>query len=491
MTIYYKGTAGNDRLKVDGRFPYREIVRMEGFGGNDELNGAFLHDNEIFGGAGNDTLRGGAGLNDIFGGDGNDYIDALGGYSRVYGESGNDWIFGGNRGNLLDGGSGSDTLEGGDGGDIYVVDRLSDVIIEAYVPYFDNDPNPRDTVHARVSWSLGANLEDLTLNGSAAINGTGNGLSNVIVGNTGANMLQGLAGADTIEGGLGNDTIDGGAGVDTARYLGTNPVTVSLARPGPQVTGQGTDILTSIENLVSGAGSDLLVGNALANRLSAGDGNDTLRGWGGADTMSGGRGDDIYSTDGRAIIIEGYAAGTDSVYSSKTYALAANVENLVLTGTTAINGTGNALANWVGGNSGANILTGGAGNDTIAASAGADTLIGGDGRDILRGGADDAARDVFLFRSAVESRAGTARDVIFDFQSGVDDIDLRALDANVKLAGDQAFAFSGQTARANAVWYVKLGSDLLLRADIDGNTSFDFEVHLKALGTLVARDLLL
>ena len=85
-------------------------------------------------------------------------------------------------------------------------------------------------MNAWVSWTLGANLENLLLQGKAAINGTGNGLSNLIVGNAGNNSLSGGRGADTLEGGLGNDTLDGGAGTDTIRFAASLAVSVNLSR---------------------------------------------------------------------------------------------------------------------------------------------------------------------------------------------------------------------------------------------------------------------
>ena len=135
MALIYKGTTGNNRLKADNVFPYGDMVQMHGYAGDDELSGAFLHGNKIFGDAGNDTLRGGAETNLLDGGDGNDVLDAwIGDYSILRGGAGNDRIIGGDAGGLLDGGQGIDTMTGGDGGDTYVVNHLRDEITEIYNP---------------------------------------------------------------------------------------------------------------------------------------------------------------------------------------------------------------------------------------------------------------------------------------------------------------------------------------------------------------------
>lgn len=334
MTIFYRGTAGNNRIQAENVFPWDETIRMDGFAGNDHLVGAFLHRNEIFGGTGNDTLQGGGAVNLLDGGDGNDILNAwLGGYSTLRGGAGNDHLTGGDGGNLLDGGLGNDTMIGGDGGDIYVVNSVLDVIQESYVPYFDNDPNPRDLVQSHINWTLGAFLEDLTLMGTGAINGTGNGLANVITGNAGNNTLLGAAGADTLEGGLGNDLLDGGTGIDTLRFTGTAAVRVNLGNTAPQATGFGTDTIRNIENALTGAGNDLIVGNAAANVLTAGVGNDSLsgmagndrlfgqagndrlRGGAGNDTLSGGQGADSFAFangDGADRILD-FADGQDRI----------------------------------------------------------------------------------------------------------------------------------------------------------------------------------
>ena len=142
----------------------------------------------------------------------------------------------------------------------------------------------------------------------------------------------------------------------------------------------------NVENLVitgtaasNGKGNALdnsLTGNAARNTLEGGDGNDILDGGAGADHLNGGAGDDSYIVDSsRDEVVEAKSAGTDTVYASVSHKLSANVENIVLTGTEALNGTGNKLANSLTGNAAANTLDGRGGNDLLTGGGGDDTFV--------------------------------------------------------------------------------------------------------------------
>ncbi|MDB5749727.1 MAG: hypothetical protein JWP65_148 [Ramlibacter sp.] len=284
----------------------------------------------------------------------------------------------------LDGGAGADTMEGGAGNDIYVVDATGDVIVEAA-------NGGTDTVSANISYRLGATLENLTLTGTAAVNATGNSLANVLTGNSGSNILQGGAGSDTMTGGDGNDTyyveVGGDQVVETDSASGGVDRVVSSIN---YILGSHMESLTLTASAAIGTGNTLankLVGNALANLLKGEAGNDTLDGGAGADTLKGGAGDDTYITGAGDSVTEDADAGIDTVESSVSLALGANLENLTLTGSDESNGTGNALANVLRGNGARNILTGRAGDDTYfvgaldvvveAADGGADTVVSG------------------------------------------------------------------------------------------------------------------
>ena len=303
---------------------------------------------------------------------GNDTLTGTAGNDSFYGLSGNDTIYGLGGNDLLDGGAGNDTMVGGAGNDTYVVDSTGDVVTELA-------SEGTDTVLSSITYTLGANVENLTLTGTAAINGTGNTLDNIIIGNSGNNTLTGLAGNDTLDGGAGNDTMVGGAGNDTYVVDSTGDIVTESASAGTDtVLSSITYTLgANVENLtLTGTANINGTGNTLANILIGNSGNNILNGGAGNDTMQGGAGNDTYVVDSAGdVVTELISEGIDTVQSSITYTLTANVENLTLTGTAAINGTGNALDNVIIGNSGNNILNGGTGNDTMQGGAGNDTYV--------------------------------------------------------------------------------------------------------------------
>uniref|UniRef100_UPI00374C8E11 calcium-binding protein n=1 Tax=Nitrosomonas sp. TaxID=42353 RepID=UPI00374C8E11 len=130
-----------------------------------------------------------------------------------------------------------------------------------------------------------------------------------------------------------------------------------------------------------------LNGQAGNDTLNGGGGDDMLTGWSGVDTMIGGLGNDTYFVENVGdVVTENFNEGTDTVSSRLAYILPVNVENMILTGTTAVNGTGNDLDNVITGNSAANQLNGQAGNDTLNGGGGDDTLTGWSGADIMIGG---------------------------------------------------------------------------------------------------------
>jgi Ca2+-binding RTX toxin-like protein len=254
------------------------------------------------------------------------------GNNILVGGTNNDSLYGGLGNDIMDGGADTDLMAGGDGDDTYVLDVATDVVQEANGLLGGND-----LVKASVSYTLTANVENLTLDGTAA-NGSGNAADNVITGNGQANILFGDKGQDLLLGGLGNDTLKGG------------------------------------------------------------DDDDTLDGQTGSDSMEGGNGDDYYFVDSDGdVVTEGLTdTGYDVVHSTKaSYTLTDRVEDLWLQGALALNGTGNAGDNGIAGNDNANTLKGAAGNDVLIGYAGNDSLEGGTGNDTITGGEGD---DTYIFK---------------------------------------------------------------------------------------------
>jgi len=220
--------------------------------------------------------------------------------------------------------------------------------------------------------------------------------------------------------------------------------------------GSSTSPTSGADTLTGTSGNDSLNSLAGDDTLNGLAGNDTLNGGAGADKMSGGAGNDIYVVDSTGdVVTELSAQGTDLVQSSITYSLVdtdktgtngGNVENLILTGTAAINGTGNILANTLTGNAAANTLSGGAGNDILNGAAGIDNLLGGDGADKLAGGIGSdlltggTGIDIFLFNAALNGTTNVDTIKDYDYGGVADKIQLDASFFNVGIAGTTAGA---------------------------------------------------
>ena len=367
---------------------------------------ANIHSNQFPGGAirgqlvllstdAGETINGVAGTR-------NDILPGLGGNDIINGLAGND---------TLDGGTGNDRMNGGAGNDTYVVGSTGDVVSEAVNQGID-------TIRTTITRTLPVNVENLTLLGTAVINGTGNALANVMTGNaarnifnglTGNDIINGLGGNDTIDGGVGNDRMLGGIGNDTYTINSTGDVVTELAN-------QGTDTLrttitktlpVNVENLVLlGVASISGTGNALANIITGNSGNNTLNGLGGVDRMIGGLGNDIYFVDHISdLVTEAGGAGTDTIRSTVSETLSLNVENLVLLGPANITGIGNNLANNITGNSGNNLIDGRGGADIMVGGLGNDTYLVDDGSDVVVEGLNQGTDTIQTLIDAVTMSA--------------------------------------------------------------------------------------
>lgn len=314
--------------------------------------------------------------------------------TNLVGTTGDDVLVGGNGNDTLDGLNGADQMYGDTGDDVYYVDNSADAVSETLNAGLD-------TVNSVVSYSLSENVEQLTLTGADAIDGTGNTLANVVTGNDAGNVLNGGEGGDTLQGMAGDDMLNGGAGDDMLQtgygndyaYGGAgNDTLIGGGTPAGVWTTDmlygedGDDLIQAgsknYTQAYGGAGNDDLRGGSGVTNLYGQDGNDTLTAGTGYTTLYGGAGADrmvgnalgnTYSVDNAGdVIVDVPGGGIDTVNSSISYALGGELENLTLIGSAAIAGTGNAGNNTLDGsqNTAANVLTGGIGDDVYRLGAG-------------------------------------------------------------------------------------------------------------------------
>ncbi|MUG93294.1 hypothetical protein F7734_12990 [Scytonema sp. UIC 10036] len=347
----------------------------------------------------NNYFEGNALDNVLDGGEGDDSLNGLQGNDTIIGGAGND---------TLAGEEGNDTLVGGNGNDSYYVDSTADTIIEELNA-------GTDSVWSSISWTLGENLEKLTLYGSNSINGTGNQLNNTITGNAANNILSGGLGYDNLYGEAGDDTLDGGEGSDSLNGGDGNDILDGGSDHDYLYGNAGNDTLNG------GSGNDYLRGDAGNDTLNGGSGNDSLDGSTGNDVLAGDDGDDYYSVDSISdSILEAANAGTDTVSSSVSWTLGSHLENLTLTGTSTIAGVGNALNNTIRSNNYGNNLFGNDGNDTLIGGTGNDTLDGGTGNDRMEGGTGD---DTYIVDSTT--------DTIIEFSNSGTDTVIASIDFSI------------------------------------------------------------
>jgi Ca2+-binding RTX toxin-like protein len=303
------------------------------------------------------------------------------------------------------GSSNADTLAGFDGDDILIGGAGADVL--------DGGAGNNTASYSTAAAGLFAGLEEAGFNSGDALGDTYNAIDNLegsafndfLYGSSHANRLSGGAGNDVLVGKGAGDSFFGGTGIDTVSYDSSDAVRADLLSPATNTGDAVGDTYSSIENLEGSAFDDILLGNNSANvlrgssypnltsgndrlygrggndTLEGNDGDDRLDGGTGADTMKGGTGNDLYYVDNAAdAVVELAGGGTaDSVYASVDYVLSGlNVETLLtnsITGTAAIDLTGNAQANKLYGNAGNNILDGRGGSDTIKGYGGADSFV--------------------------------------------------------------------------------------------------------------------
>lgn len=369
--------------------------------------------------------------------------------SRLDGRDGNDSLYGGLGNDTLVGGTGEDYMEGGAGDDSYFVDSRSDQVIEVA-------GEGVDTVYTRVSFDARfTHVENVTIQGGAALNIVANDLDNHLIGNDAANIIKGGGGDDVMEGRGGDDTYymdsrgdvvieSSGGGIDTVLS------TVSVDARS-----------THVENItLNGSVNANIVANGLDNILIGNDAANIFKGEGGADRMEGRGGDDIYYVDSRDdAVIEVAGGGVDTVLSVGSFdGRATHVENITLLGSANANAVANDLNNVIIGNSAANIIIGYGGGDYLTGGAGSDT---------------------FRYTDASDSTYADY-DRIMDL--GADDfIDLRGIDADANTAGNQSFTqvdeLTGQAGQMTLEWLPTAGFTLM-SMDIDGDGVADMRIVL-------------
>jgi Ca2+-binding RTX toxin-like protein len=469
-------------------------------------------DDVISGSDGADIFSGDGGNDIISGGDGNDILSGNTGNDVLTGGEGNDQLLGGDGNDTLAGGNGINTLTGGAGNDTYLVEALTDTIVELAA-------GGTDTVQTALNgYSLASmpEVENLTLIGTGDLSGTGNAGANTLTGNTGNNILDGGAGADTMVGGKGNDTY----------YVDSNSdVITELANQGFDteiVTVSGITMSTTVEVLQiadsagagitatgSSAGSKMMA-NKWGSKLTGGAANDTLVSGAAGDTLNGGTGTaDIASyenatagvtaTLGISATITGEAIGdtytaidglTGSNLDDKLYGFTAAAAildggkgNDQLFGGTAndtfvvdaagdvvsdTGGTGDTVQSWISNSlvnyTGIENLTLlGADNINATGNTGTNVITGNDGDNILDGGADTIAdtlkgglgNDTYVLRSTLD--AITETDGIDTIQAEVSGITMAA---GTEILILTANAGAGATATGNATGVKMVSNNL-------------------------------
>ncbi len=381
-----------------------------GLGGDDTIMGGADVPNELYGGQGNDTYIVEHRSDSIIENAGEGYDTIRSALSQInmaanveelvytgagtfvgVGNAQDNVIRGGAGRDTLLGGAGNDTLYGGAGAANELYGGLGDdtYMLDAADSIIENAGEGTDTVITSVlaAYNLGANVENLTYTGTGNFTAGGNALNNVLTGGVGNDVLRGRGGNDTLIGGLGNDTAD--------YSLAAGGVTARLDTGVASNDGDGgSDTFNGIENLTGSAFNDTLFGNAGDNILIGGAGRDVILGLGGNDTIMGGgdvpnelyggAGDDTYIVEHRSdSIIENAGEGYDTIRSALSQInMAANVEELVYTGTGTFVGVGNAQNNLIRGGTGRDTLMGLGGNDILMGGTGAaNELYGGDGDD--------------------------------------------------------------------------------------------------------------
>ncbi len=465
------GRAGNDQI--------------EGGAGDDFIDGD-QGDDIIQGGEGSDLLDGDLGADTMVGGLGNDiYIvdDAgdtvteaanegtdeirttlssysLAGFPNVEnltgtsnggqsltGNAGVNAITAGSGNDTLDGGLGADAMTGGGGNDFHIVDDAGDSVVELA-------GGGSDYVGARISYALAAaarveTLSALVQGGTDALNLTGNGFAQDVIGNNGANILDGGGGADRLIGLAGDDILYVDSSDDQViEFAGDGRDYVATKVSFALAAGAEVETLSTFSH--GGTEALDLTGNGFGQDVIGNNGANILDGGGGADRLIGLGGNDFYFIDsGDDQVIEFANDGADYVAARVSWALAAGQEVETLStishaATDAIDLTGNELANTLIGNAGANVLDGGGGADRLIGLGGSDFYIVDNGGDTVLEDAG-AGSDYVAARVSWTLGAGAEVETVSTLShAATDAIDLTGNElANTMIGNDGANRLDG------------------------------------------------
>lgn len=421
--VIYAGT-GNDNIDIFGSHNYidaesgNNIVRVFG-NSNNVINASSGDDsidinessyNTVNAGSGNNVISlYSSNHNTVTTNSGNDYIYdwQLGSYNTIYAGDGNDSI------DL----NSNNTIYSGDGNDEICLRSLNNTVLDTsgtdklVLWDFEKDSvefNKRaDDLVINNSlviknWFISDNykIEEMIFSGGTL---TSSDINAMVFGDSGDDDIEGSANNDIICASAGNDTVYGGDGDDLI------------------YGGDGNDVLKGeggADTVYGGAGDDAIYNNPDKNYFYGGTGNDTY-----------------YLNSSENVITENANEGTDVISTSVTHTLEDNIENLILTGTDAIDGTGNSLDNYIIGNSAANTLIAGSGSDTLEGAAGNDHLYGdagddlyiynlGDGADTITeaSGTDTISFGTGITKNNIVFNSNADGDLIITFTGSTDSI---------------------------------------------------------------------
>jgi serralysin len=507
------GTAAGGYAAGDALF---RIENVEGSNHNDTLTGdggantldGLSGDDTVLGGAGADDLDGGAGANDTvsYAGSGAGVTvdlgantasggdaagDTIANFERVLGSSFADTLTGSAANNRLDGSGGADIMTGGAGDDTYVVNSDGDDVNE-------NAGEGTDEIRNTITLVLPLFLENMTMIGGAAIDGTGNNLANIMIGNFADNELNGGSNNDRLDGNVGADIMRGGGGADTYAIDQAGDQVIEDAVPGTDTVECRTllnyTLTPNVERLYFlGPGNFVGRGNALDNYIAGNAGTDRfVVDAAGADTYNGGGSTDIM--DFRPSLVGAIVNLTTGVHGGAAAGdVYSSIETFYGSDTAGDQFTGNGSANRFDGYGGDDVLNGMGGDDTLNGGDGLDTLIGGTGMDFMTGGAD---ADTFDFNATNESSTAAAtRDRVLDFIHLVDIINVLDIDARENSDGNNIFTFIGVAAFSGEgqIRAQQSGAHTVLEFNTDGLSVAEMTVQLNGVtaATLTGADFVL